>query len=205
MGGRGGGLSRTGGARRALRWGRHRLGCALLRNRHGARKLGSGQATRVVGLPAARQDLRLLDPVLLLYAAPGAKLSIDPCHVAGRPGGDLRVAVHAQTLENAGCGRVDGADAQQIIANLTLGRRNLGRRRLCGRGHGRNRTLSGRLHDGSGRPGRLCWHRRRHWSGWRLDTASGLRRLRCCGYRRGRGNDLRGRNGSTLAAVCRLT
>ena len=88
-----------------------RAALAFVRRWLGVGGLAAGATAGVMCLAALGEDLRLLDPVLLVDAAFLAERLLDAFDIAAHPGRDLLVARDAELAE-CGCrGRIDGANA----------------------------------------------------------------------------------------------
>lgn len=165
---------------------RHRLSLTLVDDRTRIRRFTARHAPRIERVLTARQDLRLLDPVLLLDATLEAQHLADLGDVLGLPCCDVGVTTHACLVERRLERPIDRPDALEIVGRATCGGR--GDRR--GNGRGRRRHRSGRRGHAHGR---MC-------GGGRARRGGGCSG-RCCGSSGGRGGRHR-RNGSRLRGRC---
>ena len=96
----------------------------FIRRRRGAGGLPARAARRIVGLAALGQNLRLLDPVLLIDAAAEPERVADAPDVGLHPGRDLLVAANPELVEVGLEVGIDQANSLQVLRRARL--------RLCG-------------------------------------------------------------------------
>ncbi len=121
---------------------------------------------------AARQNVRLLDPVLALDAAIEAQCRTDRFHIVAGPRGNFVIARDARGMELRLQRSIDRPDAREIIAGWRTGGGNGGDGRYRWRDDRRRGRRRCPLASGSGR-WRLGWRRRSIKRGVTIGTAKG--------------------------------